>query len=774
MNERLLGRSITRLEDERFVRGRGRYIADLAAPDALHGAVVRSTHAHARIAAVDVEAALRMPGVAAVLTGVELAADNIGPLPCATTAIPMAKPLIVPPYYALARDVVRYVGEPIVFIVAESSEQAHDAAEAVVIDYEPLAPVVSLREAVASGKPLIWSEAPNNVAFEFRRGEAGPVEAAIREAAHVVECELVNNRVVAAPLETRGALGAFDAASGRLHLMASAAGAHAIRDLLAEHVFRIPKEKLRVSIPDVGGGFGMKNVLYPEWVLVLWAARRLGRPVKWIGERNEDFVGSAHGRDSLVRARLALDSRGRFLAFEAAVLANMGAYISTVAPVVPTLAMGSAMGGVYDIPLLAFHTSGVFTNTTPVDAYRGAGKPEANYLIERCIDLAAVELGMDALKLRRKNIVRSFPHPTAMGLSIEQGSFAHGIDLAVAAASGFAARRKDSRKRGRLRGLGLACFLETARGQPNEVAEMQFGKDGQIYLKVGTHSNGQGHETTYAQIAADALGLPIERFVFRQGDTDDLGSGGGHGGARSMHQGGTALLLAAEGLIENARRLAARLLQTSVDAISYEGGMLRVAATGQDISLDEVGRASYQVSGDDVPSGLAHQATHLCDRYTFPNGCHIAEVEIDPATGEVTLDRYVIYDDYGRLLDPRLTMSQVHGGVVQGIGQALFEEALFDETGQVLSGSLMDYALPRAADIPSFEGKLTSEFPSRANRLGVKGSGQAGAIAAPATIMNAVMSALTPLGVRHLDMPATPARIWEAIKRARGSGNFTS
>ena len=532
------------------------------------------------------------------------------------------------------------------------------------------------------------------------------MEAAIRGAAHVVECELVNNRVVAAPLETRGALGEFDAASGRLHLIASAAGAHAIRDLLADSVFRIPREKLRVSIPDVGGGFGMKNVLYPEWVLVLWAARRLGRPVKWIGDRSEDFAGSAHGRDSIVRARLALDRDGRFLALETKVLANMGAYVSTVAPVVPTMAMASAMGGVYDIPLIAFQTRGVFTNTTPVDAYRGAGKPEANYLIERCIDIAAAELGMDALKLRRKNIFRRFPHASAMGLSVEQGSFAHAIDHAVAAAAGFDARRKSSRARGRLRGLGYACFLETARGQPNEVAEVRFGEDGRIDLKVGTHSNGQGHETTYAQIAADALGLPLERFRFRQGDTDDLDSGGGHGGARSMHQGGTALLLAAEGLIENARRLAARLLQTGVDAISYEAGMLRVAATGQEISLDEVARASWQMPGDDVAPGLAHQATHLCDRYTFPNGCHVAEVEIDPATGEVTLDRYVIFDDYGRLLDPRLTLGQVHGGVVQGIGQALFEHALFDaETGQILSGSLMDYALPRADDIPSFEGE---------------------------------------------------------------------
>ena len=766
--EPLLGRSLNRLEDERFLRGCGRYIADLAAPTALHGVVVRSPHAHARIIAIRTDAARKTPGVAAVLTGAELASDNIGPLPCAVTAIPGATPVVVPPCHALARAIVRYVGEPIAFVVAESAESARDAADSIVVDYEPLQPVVSMADAVLPGAPSIWPQAANNIAFQFNRGEVGPVEAAIRGAAHLVECELVNNRVVAAPLETRGALGAFDASNGRLHLIASAAGAHMIRDLLADGVFRIPREHLRVSIPDVGGGFGMKNVLYPEWVLVLWAARRLGRQVKWIGDRSEDFVASTHGRDSVARARLALDRDGRFLALEAKVLANLGAHVSTVAPVVPTVAMASAMGGVYDIPLIAFQASGVFTNTTPVDAYRGAGKPEANYLIERCIDIAAAELGIDALELRRKNILRRFPFSSAMGLTIEQGSFAHAIDHAVKAASGFDLRRKGSRKRGRLRGLGYACFLETARGQPNEVAEAGFGEDGTIYLKVGTHSNGQGHETTYAQIAADTLGLPLACFRFRQGDTDDLDSGGGHGGARSMHQGGTALLLAAEGLIENARRLAARLLQSSVDAIQYDAGLLRVAATGQEISLDEVARASYQAPSDDVAPGLAHRATHLCDRYTFPNGCHVAEVEIDPATGEVMLARYVIFDDYGRLLDPRLTLGQVHGGVAQGIGQALFEQLLFDaETGQMLSGSLMDYALPRAADLPSFEGSLTPDFPSLTNRLGVKGSGQAGAIAAPATIMNAVMNALQPLGVRHLDMPATPCRIWHAIQAAR-------
>jgi aerobic carbon-monoxide dehydrogenase large subunit len=767
----LLGRSLNRLEDERFLRGRGRYIADLGPPGALHGAVVRSPHAHARIVAINVGEAQAMPGVVAVVTGADLAADGIGPLPCAVTNIPMAAPLVVPPCHALAREVVRYLGEPVAFVVAESVEAARDAVEAVVVEYEPLMPVVSLADAVQAGSPQVWPDAPDNVAFEFQRGESAPVEAAIRDAAHVVACELINNRVVAASLETRGALGEFDPASGRLHLTASAAGAHAIRNLLADSVFAIPRENLRVSIPDVGGGFGMKNVLYPEWVVVLFAARLLRRPVLWIEDRSESFLASVHGRDSRVRARLALDRNGKFLALSADVLADMGAYISTVAPVVPTMAMGSAMGGVYDIPLLAFRTRGVFTNTTPVDAYRGAGKPEANYLIERLIDIAADQLGIDAVRLRRKNIVRRFPHRSAMGLSIEQGSFGHAIDRAIDAAEGFKARQRASRKRGKLRGLGFACFLETARGTPNEVAELQIGENGRIDLKVGTHSNGQSHETTYPQIAADVLGLPLERFAFRQGDTDALDSGGGHGGARSMHQGGTAVLMAAEGLIENARRLAAHLLQTNTDAVQYDAGVLRVTATGQEIALDEVARASYQSPSDDVAPGLAHRATHLCDRYTFPNGCHLAEVEVDPETGEVTLDRYAIFDDFGRLLDPRLTLGQVHGGVTQGIGQALLEQVLYDgATGQVLSGSLMDYALPRAADVPSFDGALTPDFPSQANRLGVKGSGQAGAIASPATVMNAVMNALAPTGVKHLDMPATPARIWAAIQAERSAG----
>ena len=472
MTEPLLGQSINRLEDERFVRGRGRYIADLPAPNALHGIVVRSTHAHARIIAIRIDAARQMPGVAAVFTGLDLASDNIGPLPCAVTNIPMTTPLVVPPYHALARDIVRYVGEPVAFVVAESAESARDAAEAVVVDYEPLQPVVSIADAVLPGSPVDLAGSrrttshSNSIAARSRRSKP-------RSAVPPMSWNANWSTTAWWPRrwkhEVRSARST--PSNGRLHLIASAAGAHTIRDLLADTVFGIPREKLRVSIPDVGGGFGMKNVLYPEWVLVLWAARRLGRPVKWIGDRSEDFVASTHGRDSVVRARLALDRDGRLLALETTVLANLGAYVSTVAPVVPTMAMASAMGGVYDIPLIAFQASGVFTNTTPVDAYRGAGKPEANYLIERCIDIAATELGMDALELRRKNIFRRFPHRSAMGLSVEQGSFAHAIDHAVAAAAGFERAGKS-----RARGAGCVASAMPAFSKPRAASPMKWRK----------------------------------------------------------------------------------------------------------------------------------------------------------------------------------------------------------------------------------------------------------------------------------------------------------
>jgi aerobic carbon-monoxide dehydrogenase large subunit len=764
------GQSLNRLEDVRFLTGRGRYVANDSVSGVLHAYVVRSPHAFARIVRINLEAARALPGVRAVFTEADLAADGIGELPC-VTVIDAVEPIVVPPRPALARGMVRHVGDPVVCIIAESAETAVAAGEAVDISWEPLPCVTESAAALKPDAPLLWPQAPGNSAFLFRKGDAAAVAAALASAAHLVECDLVNNRVVAAPLETRAAIGLHDRKTERLTLTLTGQAVHDTRRVLGNSVFKIPLERMRVVVPDVGGGFGMKNYVYPEYVLVLWAAKKLGRPVRWVSERAEDFVSSAHGRDFVARARLAIDEKGRFLALDVRALANMGAYLSTNGPISSTNAAASAMGGIYNIPAISVEVRGVFTNTPPVDAYRGAGKPEANYLIERLVDLAALKTGIDAITLRRRNIVRSFPHRTAMGMTIEGGRFGANLDDAVALADfkGFGARRKQSKKAGFLRGIGLACFLETARGVPSEFARAAFEADGTVSLAVGTQSNGQGHETAYPQVAADLLGLPIAAFRFRQGDTDLLPGGHGHGGARSMHMGGTALVLAIEKLIEKGRLIAAHLVQSPLDQVAFEAGRFAVQGTGQSIEIAKLAVAARDAANlpEGLAPGLEGSATNDCELYTFPNGCHVAEVEIDPDTGLVRLDRYTIVDDFGRLINPRVALGQVHGGVAQGIGQALLEHVVFDgASGQLLSGSLMDYALPRALDLPHFAGGLNDKAPTTSNRLGVKGTGQAGSIAAPQTIMNAVLDALAPLGIHELDMPATPFRVWSAIKAA--------
>ena len=771
MSDRTLGQSLGRVEDARFLTGRGTYVANIAAPDCLHIHVLRSPYGHARIDGMDSAAARTMPGVVAVVTGDDLAADGIGDLPC-ITVFDAVEPLIVPPRPALARGVARHVGDPVACVVATSAAAALEAAEAIDVSYQPLPCVVDSLAALTPGAPQIWPQASGNSAFLFRRGDQGAVAAAMASAAHIVDCELVNNRVVVAPIETRAAIAMFDPGADLLHLTLTGQAVHGMRRQLAETIFRIPVERMRLTVPDVGGGFGMKNVVYPEYVLVLWAARRLRRPVRWVSERIEDFVSSAQGRDNVSHARLALDAAGRFLALDVHTVANMGAYLAANGPISSTTAAASAMGGVYAIPAVCTEVRGAFTNTPPIDAYRGAGKPESNYIIERLVDLAAAQLGVDAVELRRRNIIATFPHRTAMGMQIDGGRFGANLEAAVQVAdhAGFAERRAESAAAGLLRGIGVACFLETARGAPNEVARAAFDADGTVLLAVGTQSNGQGHETTYPQVAADMMGLPVTAFRFRQGDTQLLPGGNGHGGARSMHLGGTALVLAIEALLEQARRIAAHLLQAPVEQVTFADATFTVTDTDRRVGIAAVAEAARDAANlpEGLTPGLDAAGTNVCDLYTFPNGCHVAEVEIDPETGAVRLDRYTLVDDFGRLLNPRLTLGQVHGGVAQGIGQAMLEHVVFDpDSGQLLSGSFMDYALPRADDLPAFAGGLDATAPTAANRLGVKGSGQAGAIAAPQTIMNAVLDALAPLGVAELDMPATPHRVWQAIQSAR-------
>ena len=572
------------------------------------------------------------------------------------------------------------------------------------------------------------------------------------DAAHIVELDLINNRLIIAPTETRAAIGRYE--NETFHLFVTAASVHAIRDQLASSVFRLPPERVLVSAPDVGGGFGIKNALYPEWVLLLWAARALGRPVKWVEDRAEDFVSTAQGRDNRTKARLGLDADGRFLALDVSTIANLGAYMSGGGPGSSTNAPANAMGSGYVIPAIAMDVRAAFTNTVPIDAYRGAGKPEANYLLERLIDLAARRHGFDPADLRRRNMIADFPYAKALGSVVDCGRFAANIDDAVVIAdrTGFPARRAASEKRGLLRGLGLCCFMETARGAPNEGAEIRFPTNGEVELLVGTQSNGQGHETTYPQIAADLLGLPPEIFHYIQADTEKVRAGNGHGGARSMHMGGAAMFRAANEVIAKGATAAALLLQAKPEEIRFDAG--EFIAGDRSIALLDVAREA----------SLDTYVWNLLDIITFPNGCHIAEVEIDPETGLVTLDRYYGVDDYGTLINPMLTIGQVHGGLAQGIGQAMLEHTVYDPgSGQLLSGSLMDYALPKAADLPDLNVRLTGT-PTNANPLGVKGAGQAGAMAAPQTIICAVLDALAPLGVTHIDMPATSERVWRAIQ----------
>jgi carbon-monoxide dehydrogenase large subunit len=754
-----------RLEDRRFLTGAGRYTADLCRDGQLHMAVVRSEHAHADINGIDTRDARSTPGVAGVHTVTDLDADGVGPLPC-LAELAGGEPPVVPPRHALARDRVRHVGEPVAIVVAESDAVALDAAERVVVDYRPLPAVVDALRAVAPGAPLLWPQAPGNLAFRYRRGDAAPVRDSFASAAHVVELAIANPRVSAAPLEPRAGIAEYDPHEHCFTLTATVQGVHEIRDQAAG-VLGIAPDRLRLTAPDVGGGFGLKNFLYPEWILLPWAARRHRRPVRWVATRGEDLAAAAHGRDVHAKARLAIDADGTFLALEAELVANMGAYLSGGAPNVTTKALPTAFGGVYAIPRLRLEVRGVFTNTTPVDAYRGAGKPEANFIVERLIDVAARRCGFDPVALRRHNALCNFPHRTAFGMTVDGGQFATNIDRAVALAGrdDFAARRARAAARGRLRGLGVACFLETARGMPREGAEIHFPGDGTLELRVGTESHGQGHETAFAQIAAARLGLPVETFRFVQADTARTRMGHGHGGARSMHMGGAALCAAVDSVLAKARPLAARLLQTDTTHVTFSAGHFRVPAQDRCVGLLEVASAAREMAPAGDP-GLDSFATVEDAAFTFPNGCHAAEVEIDPETGAVRLLRYWCVDDYGALVNPMLAEAQVHGGVAQGVGQALAEHTVYDDDGQLLSGSLMDYALPAAALLPNLQVHLEGT-PTTANPLGVKGSGQAGAIAAPQAVMNAVLDALSPLGIEHLDLPATSERVWRAIRAAR-------
>ena len=764
-----IAQPVRRVEDPRLLKGAGRYTDDITLPRMAWSTVVRSPHAAARIVSIDLEAARATPGVLAVYGSAELQADGIGDQPC---AIPLKNrdgtPRQDPPHPVLARDFVRHVGDPVAFVVAETQEAARDGAEAVLVEYDMLPAVCDQKAATAEGAPLVWPEAAGNIAFDWEIGDRERTEQLVAGAAHVTTLEVVNNRVVVASMEARAALADYDAASGRWTLYANTQGGWTIKTLLGQAIFHTDPENFRVITPDVGGGFGMKLFLYAEHALTCYAARKLGRPVKWISARSEAFLCDTQGRDNVTRGELAMDADGRFLALRTRNVANMGAYHSTYAPMIPTMAGTGVLAGVYGFQSIYANVVGVFTNTVPVDAYRGAGRPEANYLVERLIDTAARELGLDPAELRRRNFVppSAMPHKTPVGKTYDSGDFGRVLDTALATMdwSGFPARRAEAARRGRRRGIGMSYYLEATGGAPTERAEIRFAEDGFVDVFVGTQSTGQGHETAYVMLTADRLGIDGERIRIRQGDTDDIPTGGGTGGARSLYSEGQAILVTTDMVIERGRKAASEVLEAAPVDITFEGG--RFAIAGTDRSIDIIALATQQraraAKGEDVTTLDAAEVANI-DAHTFPNGCHMAEVEVDEETGSLTVVRYTVTDDVGKAVNPMIVRGQVHGGVAQGFGQAVSEHTVYDAgSGQLLSGSFMDYALPRASDLPDIEVQFV-EVPCVTNPLGVKGAGEAGAVGSPPALINAVVDALSG---KVVDMPATPEVIWAALRAA--------
>ena len=767
-----IGQAVPRVEDHRLLSGGGRFTDDLHLAGEAHAFVLRSPLAHARIAALDTTSAREAPGVIAVFTAADTAADGLGDLPC---LVPRKRrgggPMYLPPHPVMVKDSVKMVGDYVALVVAETPVQARDAAELIEVDYVALPSVTATAAALEPGAAPVWEACPDNVCFVYELGDRAAVDAAFAGAAHVTSASFEISRVSAAPMEPRAAIGAFDPFEDRYTLYAGVQGPHGVRGLLAP-ILNIAESRLRVVSPDMGGAFGMRGSPYQELALVLWAARKVGRPVRWTAERSESFLADYQGRDNVTTAELALDEAGTFLALRVRTVAAMGAYLAAMGPHSPTNNLGG-LAGVYTTPAVHVEVTGVFTNTNSTSPYRGAGRPEATFAVERVIDAAARELGIDRAALRRRNIIPddAMPYRTGLVFTYDCGEFTKNMDtvLAMADYAGFEGRRAEAKSRGRLRGFGLANAIEQAAGAGEEMAELRFDPSGGATLLVGTHSHGQGHETVFRQLLADTLGLAFDEVRFVQGDTDQVAHGRGTFGSRSLVLGGSAVRRAADKVIAKARQIAAHGLETAESDILFADGMFTVAGTDRAMSLNEAARRAYDTSAlpPGLEPGLCEHAMFAPPAPTFPNGSHACEIEIDPEAGALVLLRYCVVDDVGRVINPMLLEGQVHGGLVQGIGQVLMEQVVWDgESGQLLAGSFMDYALPRAADIPFFD-VGSNEVPTALNPLGAKGAGEAGTVGALACVMSAILDALAPLGIRDFDMPATPARLWRAIHEAR-------
>src|SRR3954451_17553972 len=759
-----VGQSVQRKEDDALIRGKGRYTDDHA-PATLHALVLRSPHAHAKFT-IDVNRARALAGVAAILTGDDV--KELGDLPCLFNL--EVNPFTGPPYPILANGEVRHVGDAVAFVVADTVARARDTIEAIDVDWKPLPAAIGAANAVKPGAPQVWPEHAGNVLFDVGIGDKKAAEAAFAKAHAVAEISIVNPRIVTNFMETRAVVCEYDAKRDDLTLTIGSQGSHRLRDILCQNILKIPVEKMRVICPDVGGGFGTRLFPYREYALVAVAARKLKKAVRWAADRTEHFMGDAQGRDNLTTARMALAEDGRFLAMDVDLIGDMGAYLSTFAPYIPHGGAGM-LPGLYDFQAFHCRVRTVFTHTVPVDAYRGAGRPEAAYVIERLVDASARKLGMTPDAIRRKNFIsaRAMPYKTATGKVYDSGDFTAHMKRAMEIADWrkFARRAKAAKKQGLVRGIGLATYVEVCGTMGEETANVRLDPNGDVTISIGTQSTGQGHQTAYAQLVAEQFGLAPERVHILQGDTDKVASGLGTGGSASIPTGGVSVERATRTLGANLREIAADALETSADDLEISDGTVRIAGTDRAISFVDLAKRPGV-----NPSKLNASATFTSADGTYPNGTHLAEVEIDPATGKIQVVNYIIVDDFGVTLNPLLLAGQVHGGAMQGIGQALMEQAVYDPNGQLVTGTFMDYALPRAADGPSFHFE-THNVPCTTNPLGVKGAGEAGAIGSCPAIVNAIVEGLwREYKIDHIDMPATAERVWIAIREAQRRHNL--
>ncbi|MBW8758329.1 MAG: xanthine dehydrogenase family protein molybdopterin-binding subunit [Burkholderiales bacterium] len=776
----LIGQPLRRREDARFLTGAGQYTDDVVLPGQSYAVFVRSPHAHARITSIDTSAAKAAPGVLAVFTGADLAEAKVGGLPCGWLIHSQdGSPMKEPPHPVLAQGKVRHVGDQLALVVAETLLQAKDAAELVAVDYEELPPVVDLKSA-AGAASSVHDDVPGNVCYDWSHGDKAAVDAAFARAARVTRLEFANNRLVPNAIEPRAANAQYTRHDDSYTLWVANQNPHVERLLMTAFVLGLPESKVRVIAPDVGGGFGSKIFLYPEETALVWASRRVGRPIKWTAERSESFLTDAHGRDHLTTAELAMNEQGDFLAMRVKTTANMGAYLSTFASSVPTILYATLLAGQYRTPAIHAQVTAVFTNTAPVDAYRGAGRPEATYVVERLVETAARDLGMSPVDIRRRNFITEFPYATPVGLTYDTGNYAAHLDraLELADVAGFAARREQSRAAGNLRGLGYSCYIEACGLAPSNIAgalgaraglfeagEVRVHPTGSVTVFTGSHSHGQGHETTFAQVVAARLGIPVESVEIVHGDTGRVPFGMGTYGSRSLAVGGTAIVKAVDKVIAKGRKIAAHLLEAADSDIEFENGEFKVAGTDRKIPFGQVALTAYVPHNyplDKLEPGLNENAFYDPTNFTYPAGSYVCEVEVDPETGRVRVERFTAVDDFGNIVNPMIVQGQVHGGIAQGLGQAMLEGCRYDpESGQLLTGSYMDYCMPRADDLPSYQVDHTVT-PCTHNPLGVKGCGEAGAIGSPPAYINALTDAL---GVRDIAMPATPERVWRAVNR---------